>query len=374
MMSLPNRKTQASTKVHAYLDSLLATREEETIRLPSVRQLAGHLGVSTSTVATVYRNLKKDGRLESHAGSASHLKRDGRPRPQLKQIRVTTNLPMDEAVVPGSWYAHLTGGLTVAALESGMTLSLRSLDSMPDKTLTLSPAFHDVALLFPAHLYQKELMDWVALHRLPLVSINPLADHSTSDFVSSDYFGASRTAGHAFLRSGRRRILFIANFPYHLSASNRLRISGLLAGLEYGSDNGVSFEIGFTDSLTTAEAAAKVVLSYHEKHGTFPDAIYTPGDFMAIGAYETLVAHGVTVPQETSILGGTGLMIDRTSCPLLTRMSHPYEGLGREVIAMLLEQISHPGRPIAGRLLPMGWLGGSTTTEAENAFFFPALA
>lgn len=344
----------------------MANSNQKPVRLPSVRQLAVHLGVSTSTVMSVYGKLKERGLIESVAGSGSHLK----GTPVSQPIRVTTNVPTAEAMQSGSWYAELMGGLTVAAFKSGKMILLRAMDAMLDEEPDLSPQYREVALVFPAQSCRQKLLDWASAHRISTIFLNRVDDNSTENFVSADYFGTSRQLGRAFLQSGRKRILFIAHTPLSAVTSNRLRISGLLAGLNYGSDNGVHFEMIFTNSETNREAGRQGLLQYLEKHGTYPDAIYAPADFMAVGCYLELRERGIAVPEQVSIVGGTGLMLDRSGCPLLTRMSHPYEALGKELVTMLLDQLAHPDRPCPGRILPMCWLGGATTTEQENALLF----
>ncbi|HWL52079.1 MAG TPA: substrate-binding domain-containing protein [Chthoniobacteraceae bacterium] len=363
----PARKNQASEKISAYLDQLVFASEAEEIRLPSVRQLAAHLGVSASTVAIVYRRLKEEGRLQSHAGSGSFLKRDRRARSD-QHIRLTVNLPTEDAVSTGTWYSQLFGGLTMAAMDARVRLTIQTFDTLPPFT----PTGHDVALIVPASFYRADLTAWARAHRLPEVYLNPPSDNATENFVSADYFKASERLGRAFLRAGRRRILFIANTAYHRSTSNRLRISGLLSGLEYGSDDSLHFEVFFTGEATDAAAGGRQVARYFEKHGVLPDAIYTPGDFLAIGAYRELAARGLELPREAGVVGGTGLALDRTECPQLTRITHPYEALGREIVAVVQARLAAPHQSIPGRILPMAWLGGASTTPEENTLLFSA--
>ncbi len=366
MISL-TQKNQASEKVHSYLEQLAFASDTEKVRLPSVRQLAMHLGVSASTVAIVYRRMKEEGQLQSQPGSGSFLKRETRSRSHL-HIRLTLNLPTEDTVSAGTWYSQLFGGLTMAAMDAKIRLTIQTFDVVP----SLSPTGHDVALIVPSPFHRHDLIAWAQAHRLPEVYLNPPSDNATENFVSPDYFKASERLGRAFRRVGRKRILFLANTSYDRSTSNRLRVSGLFSGLEYGRDESLHFETLFTNEATDADTGRRCLVRYIEKHGFPPDAVYTPGDFLAIGAYSELAARGLELPREASVVGGTGLALDRTECPQLTRITHPYEMLGREIIAMVQARLAAPHQSIPGRILPMGWLGGASTTSEENTILFSA--
>ena len=364
-----SKKTSASDQVRGYLGTLGSYTSEERIRLPSIRQLATHLGVSASTVAGVYRELKENGALETSAGGGSYLKKSTQERFQVP-IRLTVNLTSKDVQQLGSWSSLIMGGLTVAAMSSGLRLTFQTVETVLGHPVPVTPTSHDAVLLMPSGTYREDLIAWAQKHTLPIVYLTPPTDNATENFVSADYFGASMRVGQAFRASGRKRVLFVNDRAYDASTSNRLRVSGMLAGLKYGSDASMEFDMLFTQGEVSAEAARRFLSCYLEKKRCYPDAIYTPGDFLAIGCLTELESRGVRCPEEVSVVGGTGLALDRSPYPQLTRTSHLYEKLGQEMIAAIKAQITYPEHPTPGKIVDMGWLGGATTTDVENEILF----
>ncbi len=270
-----------------------------------------------------------------------------------------------------AWTRHLVGGLTVAALNVKRRLTIQCMEDALAAPHFDSPQIQDAVLVFPNKTRDK-LIAWAKEYRLPTVFLNPPTEIATENFASADYFGAGRRLGEALRLSGRRHVLFICDRAYHKSTSNRLRISGLLTGLEYGADSGMRYEIVFTNGGISEEVGRQVLSDYIERTKSQPDAICTPGDFLALGCLRELKARGIQCPEEVSIIGGTGLNLDRSDCPQLTRISHPFEEIGHQLITLLMDQIAHPERPIPGRFVPMRWLGGATTTAEENRILFQA--
>ncbi len=367
-----SRKQQASDQVFAYMKTVMgsAAGTDAPIRMPSVRQLATHLGVSPSTVAAVYRRMKEEGVMRGAAGSGSFLTQPPNARFE-KHIRLTLNIQPEWLDDRTTWTPHLVGGLTVAALNAKRRLTIQCMEDALASPRFDSPQIQDAVLIFP-NKTRDRLIDWAREYRFPTVFLNPPTEIATENFASADYFGAGRKLGEALRLAGRKHVLFVCDRPYQKSTSNRLRISGLLTGLEYGADPAMRYSIVFTDGVITEEAGRKALSQYIEQTKSCPDAICSPGDFLALGCLQEMKERGIRCPEDASVIGGTGLNLDRSEHPQLTRISHPFEEIGHRLITVLLDQIAHPNRPIPGQFVPMRWLGGATTTMEENRILFPA--
>ena len=60
---------------------------------------------------------------------------------------------------------------------------------------------------------------------------------------------------------------------------------------------------------------------------------------MAIGAIQALHEVGLQVPEDVSVIGFDGIEVGRYLSPPLTTVQQPINELGREVAAVLLEQL-----------------------------------
>ncbi|QRF24148.1 LacI family transcriptional regulator [Alicyclobacillus sp. TC] len=71
-------------------------------------------------------------------------------------------------------------------------------------------------------------------------------------------------------------------------------------------------------------------------------AICTASDEMAIGAMRCLHDHGLSVPDDMSVIGFDDLQIARMVIPSLTTVMQPFEEIGEQVVRALLQRIEQP--------------------------------
>jgi len=331
------------------------------VRLPTIRELAQRLGVGVSTVGAVYRDLAQQGRIRTEVGNGSFLLPAQRPDGSA-ELRIGIGLSREDLADPDGWYSRIYGSITVAALRSGKSAAMVPLDIDGEGITEQVKGLHAI-ILMPGRLLCQPLVEAAAEAGIPAVYLNAPRAGATENFVSADFAGASEVLGRAFLESGRKDVLILLSDPWHLSVSAHYRMSGLLSGLRYGTGNGVRFRLEIADGFILAkgrEAMRRVLAD------RCPDAIYTSGDFLAMGCVEELEAHGYSVPDDVSVVGGSGLNLDRYSHPGLTCCAQPYEQIGSELIGMVHRLLDTRSQTVPGVVVPMGWVGGTTTLAEEN--------
>ncbi|MBI4023592.1 MAG: substrate-binding domain-containing protein, partial [Verrucomicrobia bacterium] len=72
------------------------------------------------------------------------------------------------------------------------------------------------------------------------------------------------------------------------------------------------------------------------------------------------------VPEDVGVVGGTGLDLSETACPMLTRVRQPLEEMGEALARMLSERIRRKAESLPGVILPTRFIGGVTTLPVEN--------
>ncbi|MFZ4696147.1 MAG: LacI family DNA-binding transcriptional regulator, partial [Verrucomicrobiia bacterium] len=199
----------------------------------------------------------------------------------------------------------------------------------------------------------------------PIVHLLQNTPGITTNFVSTDFFEASRRLASAWAITGRRRILLLLP-PIQGSISRQLQLAGFVNGLAEHPDCPVEYHICRVEGgeLDDGRRAVGAVLS---KSGWRPSAIYTNGDFLALGALRAAQERRLRVPEDLSIVGGTGLNLSTTFCPGLTAIRQPIEKMGELLVTMACERIRKGGQPLPGIILPLPFRGGDTTRPAENA-------
>lgn len=332
-------------------------------RLPSVRQLAAHLKVSTATVQSVFQRLAEEGKVRSEVGNGSFW--ISPPSNASRLLRVGINLSKSADTVPAIWMREIYGGMLHALLKAPRPIALCSMAENGSPEASLEEEL-DGLVIFP-QADSLELRERWEQEGRACINLNPPTETVTANFVSPDYYGASLRLARVWMKSGRRRIWLLMNPDPEVSPSVRLRCGGVAAGL--GSELGRNIELAVhcvpgadeEDGLQWIEA---VWDSTQER----PDAIYCAGDALAAGVVRALSARGVNVPEEVSVVGGNGLGHKKQIATTLTVMRQPFTALGEALIDGLTQRMeTKEDRP--GVFLPMEFVAGSTTRDCENDLF-----
>ncbi len=335
-------------------------------RLPSVRKVAKHLGVSTATVQHVFQKLAEEGVIRSEIGSGSFWV----SAEENKPLHIGINIPAPVGDLPTDWMYLIYGGIMHGILRSARPVVLRSMpweafDSEEGAARFLEESRGlDGAILFP-YQFVRRLRRLCQEEGRPVVDLNPPVETATANFVSPAYFTASRLLTNALMRAGRRRIALLVSPRLEESVSVRLRCAGAAAGLSEHLGRSVELRIFETESREVEAGREGVRAIWAE--GFRPDAIYCAGDSLATGALRELFEMGISVPDEVSLVGGNGLGLHGEPAGNLTAMHHPLDTLGAELMKMLLRMIEEKGNDQPGMFLPPLINIGRTTRPEENA-------
>ena len=350
-------------------------------RLPTMEQIAGHLGVSASTVRGIVRQYRRKGVLETRKGRGTTLRPEGKRRP----VVIGVNFPPAPASVPHrlDWQERIYLGASRKAAQSGEPISLLPVTQAATEAgegllepLIKAAAWVDLLLLFPRSIAAPDLLRVEEAYEREgkaVIHINPPSLYATTNFVSAGFFDAAFRIGQAWYASGRRRILFLVHHWFSHSVSARLYLAGLSCGVRRDEDACVSFRVHPCPSILrrSGEEAARQLLAGPEP---LPDAIFCFGDLLAEGCLSTLKEAGVAIPEEISLVGGTGLAPEEGAAPRLCSILQPMEAIGEAAMGLLLTRLHHGNAPVPGQVLPCGISPGDTLRPAElDAFSNPTI-
>jgi DNA-binding LacI/PurR family transcriptional regulator len=349
-------------------DQFLRFGGKEGARLPTIQRMAEQLNVSPSTVQNVYKGLMKTGRIRSVPGGGTYVARTKDTVSDSTRIGINLHLPSEEK--PGlAWGDEIVLGILRESARSGSNLFTQPLSS-PSQVMKT-----DGAIIFPGVAADEWRSHYLAAQK-PWVNINPFTLEDTANFVSADFFHFCERLGRTWRETGRRHLLI-----YHLEASSTSRSLcdfGLSQGFRgiHGHDDGLVFEHLVqpklspdlaTDVLKNATHLSETVLAERLRNGKpVPDAIFCVGDWLAIGAFRALTAFGLKVPEEVSLVGGTGLDFSLKTVPGLSLMRQPMSKIGAEAVKMLTWRLQNGGIAVPGIFVPSQLVGGATTRSVEN--------
>lgn len=366
------RKLRPSERVRDFLQAQVRLgKVSPGDRLPTTQELAQDLSVSSATVKNVFQQLSREGLVRTMVGNGSFW--IGGMEPRHRRLVIGINYVAAQHAEPKSiennWTYRIYGGLTKVSLESEIPIALRPFGVTPAGSLEEQEKIeHDlkqldgIFLLFP---HNQRLRRITAQGGRPLVSLNPVSEMDTADFVSPDYHGSARLIGRAWRECCRRSILAVIAPLQDKSVSIRLRLSGLLSGIGFGRDPDVQFTL--LELTEGSEALAYREIGKRLADGLRPDAVFCAGDAQAVGACQALKEAGIAVPGDCSVVGGNGLIAHTSGGRALTRTMQPLERLGEEGILLLLQRIEQNGRSLPGKYLQCPIFPGETTRSEENS-------
>lgn len=190
-------------------------------RLPTISQLAEHLGVGATTVRAVYNELAEQGLLVSTPGRGTFLVgRDGRAAamgPDDRVILINRSECEGLRLQPNdTWGLGIHRGVVHGASERNWLLT-----TLPDAPVAGNgiAAVHRRALqmasgcvLFPStDASASQLAESAVGRGVRVVRINPHAMTATANFVSSDFYDWGFRLGRVWRKAGRKRLLVAFN-------------------------------------------------------------------------------------------------------------------------------------------------------------------
>ena len=206
----------------------------------------------------------------------------------------------------------------------------------------------------------------LARSETPFVMLNRWYPGVPCSMVLSDDHEAARIATEHLLSLGHRRIAYL--YASHQSSSSREKYRGYLSALRAHSiqeDPGL-FAVGGL-SIDTGRKAAEHLLAERAAGRLSFTAILGGNDLIALGAREAVLARGLRIPEDISIVG----MDDIRYCALqgigLTSVAPQKREMGRAACRLLIRRITHPESPFQREMLrPRLMIRNSTCAPKEQ--------
>lgn len=148
-----------------------------------------------------------------------------------------------------------------------------------------------------------------------------------------NYKGAELAIQHLYML-GHREIALITGPEGHIDSLNRLTASLSLMKVlnmdirpewqEHGA-------FGYADGFQCMDK----ILSY----SNHPTAVFCFNDYLAVGAIQAILSHGLRVPEDISVIGFDNSDITEACTPLLTTVAQPFLQQGQKAAELLMDII-----------------------------------
>ncbi len=312
----------------------------------TIRDVAKRSGVSVSTASLALNNkpkvspetrekvLRAAQELNYHVHHTARNLAVG----MTYQIGLFTPVSLEHTFSSSDFFTKLIQGIYNAAQDKGYSLMLFVADEAADVAAQVdrwirSRSVDGFLITHPS--FQMPYLDVLRTNAIPFVFVGrpPETGHTFPiSYVDNDNVQVARKATEHLLELGHRRILFIngpARFTY---AQDRLQ--GYQDALQ-------QYDVSLDPGLVKA-AELTFVDAHHVTEQTLEEqdftAIVVLNAMQALGSIQALAKHGLSVPQDISIVASNSALTAYIHPPLTTVDIFPYQ-LGFQAVQLLQRQI-----------------------------------
>jgi len=234
--------------------------------------------------------------------------------------------PSRERQMSGPYPLDLLGGITQELTSSGYSVLLTTLQggALPnvkaaDGVILLGQGAHEDAM--------HEVQHWGR----PMVVWGAVSHHESQIVVGSDNHQGGALAAGRFIALGRHHPIFLGD-PAHAEFAERLE--GFTATLARA---GITAHAPAITGLTVSAGADAVRTLLAQ--GQPLDALFAASDLLAIGAIRALTEHGLSVPDNVSVIGYDDSPLGATYVPPLSSIHQNFTAAGsllaRKICALI---------------------------------------
>lgn len=174
---------------------------------------------------------------------------------------------------------------------------------------------------------------------IPVVLVDRINVEGRFSSVAVDSVAGGQMAAQHLIDTGRRRIAFVGG-PFDIRQV-RDRLEGARVAAE-NSDHDVDIEVVTTSALTVSEGVVAGARLLERSRHARPDAIFAANDLVALGVLQSLVAGGVRVPDEISLIGFDDIAFAAAAAVPLSSVRQPSRMIGQTALRILLEEADDP--------------------------------
>ena len=315
----------------------------------TMHDVADFCGVSVATVSRIVNNNDypvSDELRNRVLGAVKELGYSPNLIGKFLKTSKTNDVGVIIPTISNLYYPMLLSGISEALREIGFNMLLRSSNRNPieEKAAFISLLQKQVrgiiiATVSPDTHFLKDLVS----SDLTVVALEQELDIPTH-LVGFDYYKGGYFAASHLLEMGHRRIAYLS-FPITFKSRERRRdgfIQALKEGgvalpdeymqvIDYEYDNDAAYEFSVGRQLV------KNLLALENS----PTAIFCVNDTMAMGAVQEIIANGLRVPEDISVMGFDNLLISEMFSPALTTIDQCARQIGGQAVDLFGKSLHH---------------------------------
>lgn len=333
---------------------------------PTLRDVGRLAGVHPATAS---RSLNPHTSQSVSPSTAERVRRAAKklgyvPNPIARSLKTNRSATLGVLIpdLANPLFPPIMRGIEDVAAAAGYSAFIASTDDDPEREKVQLAALRSrqvEGLIVGTARLEDAALALLAKDGFPVVLINRALDGSAFSTVTGDDAGGVRMAVAHLAALGHRRIAHIAGPQSTSTGLLRLRAfrdALRSAGLQ------VDPKLIVTSSHFR-EADGDRALSKLLDSGREFSAVLAANDMLALGCYDALARHGLTCPDDVSVMGFNDMpFVDKLS-PALTSIRVPHYEIGAEATRLLLPQLSSGHTVPKSVLLPVSLVVRASTAS-----------
>jgi LacI family transcriptional regulator len=314
-------------------------------RRPTMTDVANAAGVSQTTVSLVLNDihearLSASTRQRVRAAAQALGYTLARQPPAPHPAGASTIGFLADEIATDPWCAMQLDAVREKAWEHGLTVTAGVSHGDPDleRALLQEMLAGPLVGLVYASILTRSVRPLPAFRAVRTVLLNcAVPDHSVPSVVPGEVLGGY-VATRALIDAGHRRIAHIHGQSWTDPARDRIRgYRRALAERDILYDPALLRPGNWEPS--SGHAGTVALLALPEP----PTAIFAASDMIALGVYDALKEHGLSIPADVSVVGYDDREVARFMRPPLTTVVLPHTAMGHQAVEALVDGQSLPG-------------------------------
>lgn len=258
----------------------------------------------------------------------------------------------DHSGLTHDYFAYVLDSLKSAAEEKGYDITfINGCRTRPNRMSYLEHCRYrgfDGVIIVCVNFYDPEVLELVN-SGIPIVTIDHVFNNVCS-VVSDNVKGMRELVQHVY-NKGHRRIAYIHGVNSAVAVTQRR----LAAFYKTAEELGIKIPdeyikaAAYRDTKASGIATAEL-LELKER----PTCIFYPDDFACYGGINVIKEHGLSIPDDISVVGFDGIRIARHIEPKLTTLKQDTTRLGRKAAEKVISLIEHPKTTLVEQIVVEG--------------------
>lgn len=311
-------------------------------KIPTLKDLAGEIGVSVSTVSRALHGHPSISREVIHRVQALADQKGYVPNGVARGLkkRNTRTIGVLVPEIRHDFFSSAIDGIEEIAFSRGYTVHIAKSNEDYQREIMNTHSFSSNRVAGVIASVSQNTTEGSHFQKLinvgiPVVLFDRVIDDLPVNKVIVDDYEAAKRAVQHFIDSGYRRIALLTG-PLHLNIT-RERQRGYVDALH---DAGMQIDEDLILTCELTEEEGERGMRELLANPNVPDAVFAINDPLAVGAHRQIRSSGLRMPEDIGLMGfSNNPVTNMIDPPLTTTDQHGYE-LGRKAARILLAEIT----------------------------------